>query len=153
LIWIQDLSYIKISGLRVINSVNTGIDVENCSHITIEKNYVDSTYSPGIKAYASNNVTVEGNEVVFGCIGLDEESISISMTDIVEVKNNRVHDGVGIDVKNGSSNAIVTRNEVYNSGNGSTSRLGINMSTISTYLIISHMITPMVSRWPLRTEA
>ena len=118
LIWIQDLSYIKISGLRVINSVNTGIDVENCSHITIEKNYVDSTYSPGIKAYASNNVTVEGNEVVFGCIGLDEESISISMTDIVEVKNNRVHDGVGIDVKNGSSNAIVTRNEVYNSGNG-----------------------------------
>jgi parallel beta-helix repeat protein len=115
LIWIQGLSYIKISGLRVINSVNTGIDVENCSHITIEKNYVDSTYSPGIKAYASDNVTFEGNEVVHGCTGLEEECLTLSSTNLFEVKNNLVHDGFteGINAKN-CSNGIITRNEVYN---------------------------------------
>lgn len=115
LIWIQGLNYIKITGLRVINSVNVGIDVENSSHITIEKCYVDSTYSPGIKAYASDNVIIEGNEVIHGCMGKEEECLSVSMTNLVEIRNNCVHNGLteGIDVKNGSSNGVVTRNEVY----------------------------------------
>ena len=118
LIWIQGLSYVKIKGLRVTNSVNVGIDVENSSYITIEKNFVDSTNSPGIKAYASDNVTVEGNEVVRGCMNKEEESLSISMSNLVEIRNNRVHNGLteGIDVKNGSSNTIVTKNEVYSQG-------------------------------------
>lgn len=118
LIRMEGVSHIKVSGLRVINSPNTGIDMGNCSYISIEENYVDSTYSSGIVAFASDNVTVDGNEVVRGATGLLDESISIAATNFVEVKNNRVHDGVGIDVKTGSSNAIVTKNEVYNSGNG-----------------------------------
>jgi parallel beta-helix repeat protein len=121
LIWIQGLKYIKISGLRVTNSVNIGIDVENSSHITIEKNYVDSTYSSGMKVYASDNIVIDANEVVRGCIGSDlEECISVATTNLLEIKNNRVHDGrsIGIDVKYGSTNAIVTKNEVYNQNGG-----------------------------------
>jgi parallel beta-helix repeat protein len=118
LIWIQGLKHIKVSGLRVTNSVNTGIQVENSSYITIEKNLVDSTYSPGIKVHACNNVVVQGNEVVHGCLGLEEESVSVSATNFIEIRGNLVHDGMteGIDVKVGSSNGIVTKNEVYNQG-------------------------------------
>jgi parallel beta-helix repeat protein len=121
MIWIQGLSYIKISGLRVISSLNFGIDVENSSHITIEKNYVDSTYSSGMKVYASDNIVIDANEVVRGCIGSDlEECISVATVNLLEIKNNRVHDGksIGIDVKYGSSNAIVSKNEVYNQNGG-----------------------------------
>jgi parallel beta-helix repeat protein len=115
LIWIQGLQHIKISGLRVINSTSTGIDFEGCSYVTIEKNYIDSTYSPGIKVYGSDNVVVDGNEVVRGCTGLEEECLTLSSVNLFEVKNNLVHDGFteGINAKN-CSNGVITRNEVYN---------------------------------------
>jgi parallel beta-helix repeat protein len=115
LVYIRDLSYIKITGLRVLNSAHVGILVEVSSHITIEKNYVDSTYSPGIKVHASDNIMVEGNEIVRGCVGLEEECLCVSVVNLFEIRNNRVHDGFteGICVKN-VSNGIVTRNEVYN---------------------------------------
>ncbi len=132
LIWIQGLSHIKISGLRVISSENFGIDVENSSHITIEKNYVDSTYSSGMKVYASDNIIIDANEVVRGCIGSDlEECISVATTNLLEIKNNRVHDGrsIGIDVKYGSSNAIVSNNEVYNQNGG----IGIYIEAWTTH--------------------
>jgi parallel beta-helix repeat protein len=121
LIWIEGLEYIKISGLRVIGSANFGIDVENSSHITLEKNYVDSTYSSGIKVYASDNIMIDANEVVRGCIGSDlEECVSVATATFLVIRNNRVHDGrsIGIDVKYGSSNAIVSKNEVYNQNGG-----------------------------------
>ncbi len=115
LVYIRDISHIKIAGLRVLNSAHVGILVEVSTHITIEKNYIDSTFSPGIKVHASDNIIVDGNEVVRGCFGLEEECICISVVDLFEVRNNRVHDGFteGICVKN-VSNGIVTRNEVYN---------------------------------------
>ncbi len=116
LIWFDGLSYIKISGFKVINSVNEGIHVENSSYITIEKNYTDSTNSPGIKVGKCNNVVVEANEVVHGCLWEAEECICIGVTNLFEIKNNIVHDGLteGIDLKCGSSNGIVCNNEIYN---------------------------------------
>lgn len=116
MIQIQDRNYIKISGLRVINSDASGIVVIGSSYITIEKNYTDSTFSPGIEINSSNNIIVEDNEVIRGCMGGDQECISVSVTNHFQIKNNRVHDGLteGIDVKVGSSNGILTRNEVYN---------------------------------------
>ena len=117
LIWMQDLRYIKISGLRVTNSENICIDIENSSHVTIEKNFIDSSVAPGIKVYGSDNIVIDANEVAHGCMREDlEECISVGKTNLLEIKNNRVHDGgaIGIDVKYGSSNAIVTKNEVYN---------------------------------------
>ena len=120
LIWINGLNYIKISGLRVINSLSTGIDVQNSSYITIEKNYVDSTYDSGIHIHFSENVVVEANEVLHGAMVVDNECISFGLTNLFEIKNNRVHDAlsIGIDVKVGSSNGIVCNNETYNTATG-----------------------------------
>ncbi len=116
LVHVQGLKYIKISGLRVLNSDATGIFVAQSSYVTIERNYTDSTYSPGIQVDYSDNVVVEANEVVRACTGLDQECISFTSTRHFEIKNNRVHDGLqeGIDVKVGSSNGTVCTNEVYN---------------------------------------
>lgn len=116
LIHIQGLKYIRISGLRVINSGASGILVSESSFITIEENYTDSTYSPGIVVNSSDNIVAQANEVVHGCMGGDMECISVSATNLFEIKNNRIHDGFteGIDVKVGSSNGIVSNNVVYN---------------------------------------
>ncbi len=116
LIWINELSYIKISGLRVVNSVSSGIDVQNSNYIIIEKNYVDNTYNPGIHSHSSENIVVEANEVLHSSMEVDEECITFGRTNIFEIKNNRVHDAlrIGIDVKEGSTNGIVCNNETYN---------------------------------------
>lgn len=116
LILINGLSYIKISGFRVINSVSTGIDAKNSSYITIENNYVDSTYEPGIHTNTCKNIIVEANEVVQTCIYSTEESICFGVTNVFAIKNNHVHNGtsIGIDTKVGSSNGIICKNEVNN---------------------------------------
>jgi parallel beta-helix repeat protein len=117
LIFVDGLKHIKISGLRMLHSETSGIQVKNSSFVTIRNNYVDNTDDMGIKVHACDNILVEGNEVVRGCLKNDlEECLSVSTTSFIEIRNNRVHDGktIGIDVKYGSSNAIVTRNEVYN---------------------------------------
>jgi uncharacterized protein YfiM (DUF2279 family) len=116
LIHIENLKYIKLSGLRVVHSAASGILATNCGHIIIERNYTDSTFSPGIVVNGCNDVMVEANEVVHGCTGGDQECISFMTTNLFEIKNNHVHDGFteGIDVKVGSSNGIVNNNEVYN---------------------------------------
>ena len=116
LIWINGLSYIKISGLKVMNSLSTGIDVQHSNYITIEKNYVDSTYGPGIHTNSCENIVVDGNEVILACMHSTEESISFAVTNLFEIKNNHVHDGIsiGIDVKVGSSRGSIFNNEVNN---------------------------------------
>jgi len=117
LIYVDGLKYIKISGLRVLNSATAGIQVKNSSHVAIENNYIDNSYDMGIKVHACDNIIVEANEVVRGCMHNDlEECLSVSTTTFIEIRNNRVHEGrtIGIDVKYGSSNAIVSKNEVYN---------------------------------------
>jgi hypothetical protein len=120
LIHVEGLMYIKISGLRVVNSEASGILVTNGSHITIERNTTDNTFSPGIVVNGCNDIVVDANEVVRGCTGGDQECISFMTTNLFEIKNNRIHDGFteGIDVKVGSSNGIVNNNEVYNQGEG-----------------------------------
>ena len=116
LVYVEGLKYIRISGLKIINSEASGILVRNSSNITLERNLTDNTFSPGISINESENIVVEGNEVVHGCSGNDQESISVTLTNLFEIKNNSVHDGIteGIDVKVGSSNGIVNMNEVYN---------------------------------------
>ncbi len=116
LIFIDGLSYIRISGLRVINSTSYGINVNNSSYITIEKNYVDSTDDSGIITYICSNVVVDANEVLNCSIVADQECISIAKTNLFEIKNNCIHEGyrIGIDIKVGSSNGIVCNNETYN---------------------------------------
>jgi parallel beta-helix repeat protein len=116
LLYIDGLRYIKISGLRFINSVTAGIAVKYSSYITIEKNYIESTDNSGMDIHACENIVVEANEVLRGSIVADCECISIAQTNLFEIKNNRVHEGlrIGIDVKEGSSNGIVCNNELFN---------------------------------------
>ena len=128
---VSDKSYIKISGLRIINAGpndnNVGILVDNSSHIIIEKNYTYNTVSSGIGVWDSDNIIIADNEVELACNDGEQECITVAVTDTFEVKNNHVHHGgpgnmggEGIDVKDGSSNGKVYKNHVHD-----INRLGI----------------------------
>ncbi len=128
---VSDMSYIKISGLRIINAGpndnNVGILVDNSSHIIIEKNYIYNTVSSGIGVWDSDNIIIADNEVELACNDGEQECITVAVTDTFEVKNNHVHHGgpgnmggEGIDVKDGSSNGKVYKNHVHD-----INRLGI----------------------------
>jgi hypothetical protein len=129
---VEDRSYIKVSGLRVINAApndnNAGIYVYNSDHIIIENNYTYNTVSSGIGVWNSNNIIIDGNEVELACNDGEQECITVAKTHTFEVRNNHVHHngpgtngGEGIDVKEGSYNGKVFRNHVHNLNN----RVGI----------------------------
>ena len=121
---VSDKSYIKISGLKIINAgpnqYNAGIMVYNSSYIIVERNHTYNTVSSGIGVLESSNIIIDDNEVELACNDGTQECITISMTDTFEVRNNHVHHGgpgtnggEGIDVKNGSSNGKVYNNFVH----------------------------------------
>lgn len=121
---VEDKSYIKVSGLRIINAGpndnNAGILVGNSDHIIIENNYTCNTVSSGIGVWDSNNIIIDGNEVELACNDGGQECITVAGTDTFEVRNNHVHHGgpgtnggEGIDAKDGSSNGKVFRNRVH----------------------------------------
>ena len=93
----EDKSYIRISGIRIINAGpndnNVGILVDNSGHIIIEKNYTYNTVSSGIGVYNSNNIIIDSNEVELACNDGEQECITVAETDTFEVKNNHVHHG------------------------------------------------------------
>jgi hypothetical protein len=118
---LAERDYIRVSGLRVIHSNYYGIVADTSSHVTIEYNYVYDTYSSGISSWSSNNIIVDGNEVVGACTGPWQEHISISNTDTFEVRYNHIHDVMpgtegkeGLSVKDASSHGQVYGNHVYN---------------------------------------
>lgn len=116
---IVNISYVRVSGLRVVNAGpnphNPGILSDGSSYVTIEKNFVSNTNDSGIGVWNSNHVVVTNNEVKNACLRRFNESISVSGTDVFEISRNRVHHSrkEGIDVKDGSSNGKVFGNEVY----------------------------------------
>lgn len=145
LINILGKNYIKISGLRVINSEFAGIFVAKdydlgtrSSNIIIENNYIENTSSSGIMALGeaskpSTNYIIDGNEVVRAQSNghTVNECITLAYNvDIFEVKNNIVRDCLaeGIDVKAGVSNGRIYRNRVYN-----TSSIGIYIDAWDKY--------------------
>jgi len=116
---VSDKSYIKISGLRIINSPVAGIFACAASHIIVENCYAYNTYSSGIGFWDSDNIIIVGNEVELACNGGGEECITVSGVNVFEVKNNYVHDpgrgplgGEGIDIKESSCNGKVYGNTV-----------------------------------------
>ncbi len=128
---ISNKSYIKVSGLRIMNAGpnnnNTGILVDNSNYIIVENNYTYNTMSSGIGVWNSSNVIIDNNEVELACNDGEQECITVAGTDVFEIRNNNVHHGgpgtmggEGIDAKDGSLNGKVYRNQVHN-----TNRLGI----------------------------
>ncbi len=132
---VRDKSYIKVSGLRVINSPYWGIYVGgNSNHVIIEKNYTYNTASSGIAAWRgsggmSRDIIISGNEIELAVNGKQQECLSLSGIDRFEVRYNYVHHGhladtpggEGIDAKDGCTNGKVYKNCVYRTYN----KLGI----------------------------
>jgi hypothetical protein len=121
---VEDVSYVKVSGLRMVNSGpndnNAGIYVDNAHYIIIENNYTYNTVSSGIGVWDGSNVIIDGNEVRLACNDGEQEDITVSGTDTFEVKNNHVHDGgpgtnggEGITIKGGATNGLVFGNHVH----------------------------------------
>lgn len=116
---ISNVSYIKVSGLRVVNAGpyrdNTGILVINSSYITVENNSTYHTESSGIGVWGSHDVVVDGNRVEEAGIGGWQECISIAGTDAFVARNNEVLNchKEGICIKDGAANGQVYRNHVH----------------------------------------
>jgi hypothetical protein len=117
-------SYVRVSGLRVVNSDYAGIFAEGGSHLTVEGCATYNTASSGIAFFAAADVLVEGNEVVLAGWGGQQEYITIAGVDGFAVRYNRVHGfnpvaphrKEGIDAKDGAANGVIHHNAVYDLG-------------------------------------
>jgi parallel beta-helix repeat protein len=121
---VEDLSYIKISGLRIINvgpnNNNNGIYLDYTNHIIIENNYIYNTISSGIGVWNSDNIIIDNNEIELACNDGEQECISVASTNEFVIKNNHIHDGgpgteggEGICPKDGSYNGKIYDNYVH----------------------------------------
>ncbi|MFQ5857579.1 MAG: right-handed parallel beta-helix repeat-containing protein [Anaerolineae bacterium] len=128
---VSSKSYIRISGLRIMNAGpnlnNVGILVDESSHIIIEGNYIYNTTSSGIGVWNSSDITIDGNEVELANNDGEQENITIAITHDFEVRYNHIHHGgpgsnggEGIDAKDGSYDGKVYGNVVHD-----LNRLGI----------------------------
>jgi hypothetical protein len=127
-------SYIRISGLRVINAGpnndNAGILVLDSSHIVVENNQTYSTNSSGIGVWGSSHVRVDGNRIDEAAGGGWQECISVAGTDTFQVHDNEVINchKEGICIKHGASSGQVFRNHVHH-----TQRVGIYVDAWDTH--------------------
>jgi uncharacterized repeat protein (TIGR01451 family) len=118
---VEDKSYIKVSGLRIINAGpndnNAGIYVDNSHYVIIEDNYTYNTVSSGIGVWDGTNIIIDGNEVRLACNDGEQEDITVSGTDTFEIKNNHIYEGgpgtnggEGITIKGGATNGKIYQN-------------------------------------------
>jgi parallel beta-helix repeat protein len=121
---IEDVSYIVVSGLRIMNAGpnenNAGIYVDNAHHVIIENNSTYNTVSSGIGVWDGSNIVIDGNEVRLACNDGEQEDITVSGTDTFEVKNNHIHEGgpgtnggEGITIKGGATDGKIYGNHVH----------------------------------------
>jgi hypothetical protein len=134
---IEDVSYIVVSGLRIVNAGpndnNAGIYVDNAHHVLIENNYTYNTASSGIGVWDGSHVILDRNEVRLACNDGEQEMITVSGTDTFEVRNNHVHEGgpgsnggEGITIKGGAINGKVFGNHVHDLPHGERTCLYID---------------------------
>jgi hypothetical protein len=115
---IASRSYIRLTGLRVINAGpfanNAAILVSDSEHVTIQNCTTSHTASSGIGVWGSQHIVIEGNTVEQAGLGGGQECITVAGADAFEVRNNTVLDceKEGIDAKDGSSNGLIARNAV-----------------------------------------
>ena len=120
LVDLSEKSYIRISGLRIMNSGptlhNPGINADTTDHVIIEKNYVFHTSDAGILVWSSRETVVADNEVEQPCYNGYNEGISVGESEEFEITGNLVHDSQkeGICAKDGSANGKIAANEVCN---------------------------------------
>jgi hypothetical protein len=126
LVQIPGSSYVKLSGLRVINSGFTGImvgrDYETNalpSNIILEKNYISNTAASAIFVENGKNIIIDGNEItkcqtMGGLSQQAGETISLVNVDGFEIRNNKLYQNnfESIDAKEGSSNGKIYNNDI-----------------------------------------
>jgi hypothetical protein len=128
---ITDLSYIVVSGLRIINAGpdqnNAGILIDNSDHVAVQNCYTYNTVSSGIAVWDGEHITLDSNEVELACNDGEQECITVAGTNMFTIRYNLVHHsgpgsigGEGIDAKDGSSNGAIHGNVVHH-----INRLGI----------------------------
>ena len=124
LIHIEGRKNVKFSGIHLKNSNFAGFHIEDSENIIIEDSFTDNTYSSGIGVWSSEFIYLYGNEVNKACNGGGQESITVALSRNVEVIGNDVHHngrkgfqdgsgGEGIDIKEGSSEVMVSDNKVH----------------------------------------
>jgi len=115
-------AYIRVSGLRVVNSFsnphNPGILADTSQHVIIEFCYIEKTNDSGIGVWNSQDVVVHGNAVYSVCRAGWNECISVGESNAVEVRGNQVSysNKEGICIKDGSFDVRVYGNEVFGTG-------------------------------------
>jgi hypothetical protein len=116
---LTDLSYVRVSGFRIVNSKEAGILADRSAHIEIRGNRTLRTGCSGIGIWNCREIIVGGNEVELSCAGGWQEAISIGNTAGFVVRGNTVHNGPpeyrkeGICAKDGSSGGRISENTVY----------------------------------------
>jgi len=74
-------SYVRVSGLRVVNSAYAGIFADGGSNLTVDHCYTYNTASSGIAFFGAQNVLVDSNEVVLAGWGGQQESVDAGLTE------------------------------------------------------------------------
>ncbi|QSX09587.1 right-handed parallel beta-helix repeat-containing protein [Alkalibacter rhizosphaerae] len=119
--------YIKINGLRVVNSRWGGIgsqpDNNGSQNVIVTNCSTYNTKASGIAFYHAANITVDGNSIEKACTAIgSQEAISISNVATFTIRNNKVFNitnstqgagGEAIDAKNGSSNGKIYNNTIH----------------------------------------
>jgi hypothetical protein len=136
---IQDVSFIRIANISVINSQDAGFTVRDSSYIDLINNSTNKTFSSGIAVWdsthegkATRHIRIVGNvirkptswdsaprEVPKSGVA-PQEALSIAGAIDFEVAHNEIYDSdeIGIDIKETSKDGTVHQNLVHNVGIG-----------------------------------
>jgi hypothetical protein len=129
LVNINSKSYIKLSGLRIVNSRWAGFasvpDSSGSSNVQITNSSTYNTQASGIVFMNASSITIAGNSIEKACVSTagSQEGISLENVNSFVVRSNKVFNftnnvqgkgGEGIDAKQGSSNGKIYSNTVYN---------------------------------------
>jgi hypothetical protein len=124
---LENVSYVRVKGLKVINSYSSGFTVRNSHHIEVLNNTSENSFSPGIGVWEGNHYKVIGNVVINandpnrgyeGFPKTDEaphEAISIGGARYFEISDNLIYNSQkeGIDVKGASQHGTVHDNHIH----------------------------------------
>jgi|GEM_PF-784639 len=139
LVNLRNKSFIRISGLRVINAGagvtdgtwNMGISAQSSDHLVIDHNYVAHTFSSGIDINQfSSFVLIDHNQVTDTNFGDNDDEVALGVgwfSHDIELSNNQVHDvkDEGIDPVAGAHDVKIHDNVVHAAGNDNGWRVGI----------------------------
>ncbi|NEP10769.1 MAG: right-handed parallel beta-helix repeat-containing protein [Symploca sp. SIO2C1] len=123
---LENVQYIQVRNLEIINSHNSGITVRNSNYIDLYNNKTENTFSPGIGVWKSAHQKVIGNTIVNASdlkmadfpndlSAAPHESISLGSVENFEVAYNLIKYGQkeGIDIKEKSQHGTVHHNYIH----------------------------------------